>query len=62
MRKSWVVAALSVAFPKYLDSGLTLASVEPLVAGAALRVSRTLGMPSAMLLTGTLGSVSGGTQ
>jgi DNA-binding IclR family transcriptional regulator len=61
-RAGTVVAALSVAFPKYLDSGLTLASVEPLVAGAALRVSRTLGMPSAMLLTGTLGSVSGGTQ
>jgi len=61
-RAGVVVAALSVAFPKYLDSGLTLASVEPLVAGAALRVSRTLGMPSAMLLTGTLGSVSGGTQ
>jgi DNA-binding IclR family transcriptional regulator len=47
-----VVAALSVAFPKYLDSGLTLASVEPLVCGAALRVSRMLGMPPAMLLTG----------
>jgi hypothetical protein len=46
------VAALSVAFPKYLDSGLTLASVEPLVSQAALRVSRMLGMPSAMLLTG----------
>jgi len=61
-RAGAVVAALSVAFPKYLDSGLTLASVEPLVAGAALRVSRMLGMPSAMLLTGTLGSVSGGTQ
>ena len=38
-----VVAALSVAFPKYLDAGLTLQSVEPLVTGAALRVSRTLG-------------------
>ena len=57
-----VVAALSVAFPKYLDSGLTLASVEPLVMGAALRVSRMLGMPSAMLLTGVTGSASGGTQ
>jgi DNA-binding IclR family transcriptional regulator len=51
-RGGHVVAALSVAFPKYLDSGLTLASVEPLVSGAALRVSRMLGMPSAMLLTG----------
>jgi DNA-binding IclR family transcriptional regulator len=61
-RAGTVVAALSVAFPKYLDSGLTLGSVEPLVAGAALRVSRMLGMPSAMLLTGALGSVSGGTQ
>jgi DNA-binding IclR family transcriptional regulator len=61
-RAGAVVAALSVAFPKYLDSGLTLGSVEPLVTGAALRVSRTLGMPPAMLLTGNLGSVSGGTQ
>jgi DNA-binding IclR family transcriptional regulator len=57
-----VVAALSVAFPKYLDSGLTLGSVEPLVTGAALRISLMLGMPSAMLLTGGAGSVSGGTQ
>ncbi len=55
-----VVAALSVAFPKYLDSGLTLASVEPLVCAAALRVSRTLGMPPAMLLTGSMGSQTGG--
>lgn len=38
-----VVAALSVAFPKYLDAGLTLHSVEPLVTAAALRISRTLG-------------------
>jgi DNA-binding IclR family transcriptional regulator len=60
-RNGEVVAALSVAFPKYLDSGLTLASVEPLVTGAALRVSRSLGMPPAMLLSGTMGSVSGGT-
>jgi DNA-binding IclR family transcriptional regulator len=42
-RAGSVVAALSVAFPKYLDAGLTLHSVEPLVTGAALRVSRTLG-------------------
>lgn len=46
-----VVAALSVAFPKYLDAGQTLASVEPLVTSAALRISRLLGMPPAMLLT-----------
>ena len=60
-RSGGVVAALSVAFPKYLDSGLTLASIEPLVTGAALNVSRMLGMPSAMLLTGSAGSGSGGT-
>ncbi len=54
-RNGNVVAALSVAFPKYLDSGLTFASVEPLVTGAALRISRMLGMPPAMLLTGTWG-------
>ncbi len=47
-RSGHVVAALSVAFPKYLDSGQTLASVEPLVTGAALRISRSLGMPPAM--------------
>jgi IclR family KDG regulon transcriptional repressor len=38
-----IVAALSVAFPKYLEAGVTLQSVEPLVTAAALRVSRTLG-------------------
>jgi DNA-binding IclR family transcriptional regulator len=42
-RTGAVVAALSVAFPKYLDSAQTLHSVEPLVTGAAHRVSRTLG-------------------
>ncbi|MDP1963503.1 MAG: IclR family transcriptional regulator C-terminal domain-containing protein, partial [Reyranella sp.] len=42
-RAGQVVAALSVAFPKYLDAELTLRSVAPLVADAALRVSRTLG-------------------
>ncbi len=42
-RAGRVVAALSVAFPKYFDAGLTLQSVEPLVTAAALRVSRTLG-------------------
>jgi DNA-binding IclR family transcriptional regulator len=56
-RAGGVVAALSVAFPKYLDSGLTLASVEPLVTAAALRVSRLLGMPSALPMNGTTGSV-----
>ena len=60
-RSGAVVAALSVAFPKYLEAGLTLASVEPLVTSAALRISRLLGMPSAMVLSGTTGSVSGGT-
>lgn len=38
-----VVAALSVAFPKYLESGLTLQGSIPLVTAAALRISRTLG-------------------
>jgi DNA-binding IclR family transcriptional regulator len=42
-RTGQVVAALSVAFPKYLDSGLTLATVTPMVTGAAQRTSRTLG-------------------
>ena len=49
------MAALSVAFPKYLDSGLTLAGVVPLVTGAAQRISRMLGTPSAMVLNGTRG-------
>lgn len=55
-RAGSVVAALSVAFPKYLDAGLTLHSVEPLVTGAAQRISRMLGTPPAMLLTGTRGA------
>ena len=55
-RAGSVVAALSVAFPKYLASGLTLQSVEPLVTGAAQRISRMLGTPPAMLLTGTRGA------
>jgi DNA-binding IclR family transcriptional regulator len=42
-RMGGVVAALSVAFPKYLDSGLTLATVTPIVTSAAHRISRTLG-------------------
>ena len=51
-----VVAALSVAFPKYLDSGLSLHSAEPLVTGAAQRISRMLGTPPAMTLSGTRGA------
>lgn len=38
-----VLAALSVAFPKYLDAGLTLQTVTPLVVGAAQRISRSVG-------------------
>src|SRR5262249_28929444 len=60
-RSGGVGGARSAAFPKYSDPGLTLASLEPLVIGAALNVSRMLGMPSAMLLTGSTGSGSGGT-
>ena len=55
-RAGSVVAALSVAFPKYLDSGLSLHSAEPLVTGAAQRISRMLGTPSAMSLSGTRGA------
>lgn len=61
-RSGTVVAALSVAFPKYLDSATTLATVTPLVTAAALRISRLLGMPPAMLLTGSMGSVCGGNR
>jgi DNA-binding IclR family transcriptional regulator len=42
-RKGELVAALSVAFPKYLDSKLTLSSVVPLVVEAGQRISRSLG-------------------
>lgn len=42
-RTGRVVAALSVAFPKYLDVGVTLQSVTPLVTGAAQRVSHRVG-------------------
>jgi len=42
-RAGKVLAALSVAFPKYLDAGQTLQSVMPLVVAAARRVSRTVG-------------------
>jgi DNA-binding IclR family transcriptional regulator len=55
-RAGSVVAALSVAFPKYLDSGLSLHSAEPLVTGAAQRISRMLGTPPAMSLSGTRGA------
>ena len=61
-----IVAALSVAFPKYLESGLTLQGSIPLVTEAALRVSRTLGagelgMPPAMRPV-VLGERHGGTK
>ena len=39
-RSGKVLAALSVAFPKYLDAALTLQSVTPLVVAAAQRISR----------------------
>jgi DNA-binding IclR family transcriptional regulator len=42
-RAGRTVAALSVAFPKYLDAKLTLDRVAPLVVDAATKVSRTLG-------------------
>jgi DNA-binding IclR family transcriptional regulator len=42
-RAGKVLAALSVAFPRYLDASQTLQSVTPLVVGAAQRVSRTVG-------------------
>lgn len=63
-RAGTVVAALSVAFPKYLESGLTLQGSIPLVTAAALRISRTLGAgelgtPPAIRLT-TLGERNGG--
>jgi IclR family KDG regulon transcriptional repressor len=59
-----VVAALSVAFPKYLESGLTLQGSIPLVTAAALRISRALGggelgTASAMRLT-SIGERYGG--
>ena len=55
-RAGSVVAALSVAFPKYLDSGLSLHSAEPLVTGAAQRISRMLGTLPAMSLSGSRGA------
>lgn len=42
-RHGRVLAALSVAFPKYLEAGLTLQSVTPLVTGAAERISHAVG-------------------
>jgi len=42
-RSGKLLAALSVAFPKYLDAALTLQSVTPLVVEAAQRVSRAVG-------------------
>jgi DNA-binding IclR family transcriptional regulator len=63
-RSGAIVAALSVAFPKYLESGLTLQGSIPLVTAAALRISRTLGAGElgtapAMRLT-ALGERNGG--
>lgn len=46
-RAGRVAAALSTAFPKYLDAGLTLHRVEVLVKDAALRISHTLGAKAA---------------
>ncbi len=59
-----VVAALSTAFPKYLDADRTLQGVIPLVTAAAARVSRSLGAgelgtPPAMRLT-AIGERNGG--
>lgn len=42
-RDGKVLAALSVAFPKYLDSAVTLQSITPLVVAAAQRISRAVG-------------------
>jgi DNA-binding IclR family transcriptional regulator len=42
-RDGKVLAALSVAFPKYLDSAVTLHSIAPLVVAAAQRISRAVG-------------------
>jgi IclR family KDG regulon transcriptional repressor len=63
-RSGHVVAALTTAFPKYLDADRTLQGVIPLVTAAAARVSRSLGagelgMPPAMRLT-AIGERNGG--
>ena len=42
-RTGKVLAALSVAFPKYLDASQTLQGVTPLVVEAAHRISRAVG-------------------
>ena len=42
-REGKVLAALSVAFPKYLDSAVTLQSITPVVVAAAHRISRAVG-------------------
>jgi DNA-binding IclR family transcriptional regulator len=42
-RAGKVLAALSVAFPKYLDAAVTLQSITPHVVAAAHRISRTVG-------------------
>jgi DNA-binding IclR family transcriptional regulator len=63
-RGGHVVAALTTAFPKYLDADRTLQGVIPLVTAAAARVSRSLGTaelgtPPAMRLT-AIGERNGG--
>ncbi|HEY4165690.1 MAG TPA: IclR family transcriptional regulator [Reyranella sp.] len=42
-RDGKVLAALSVAFPKYLDASQTLQSITPQVVAAAQRISRAVG-------------------
>jgi DNA-binding IclR family transcriptional regulator len=42
-RTGRLVAALSVAFPKYFEAGLSLQTITPLVVDAAQRVSRMVG-------------------
>jgi DNA-binding IclR family transcriptional regulator len=42
-RTGKMLAALSVAFPRYLDASQTLQNVTPLVVAAARRISRTIG-------------------
>jgi DNA-binding IclR family transcriptional regulator len=42
-RDGKVLAALSVAFPKYLDAAVTLQSITPHVVAAVQRISRAVG-------------------
>ncbi len=50
-RAGRVLAALSVAFPKYLEAGLSLQSATPLVVAAAQRISRAVGGRAAVAAT-----------